>query len=156
MHAIIPTLRKAIRAVALLVLAAACSDRSEGPRVPEGGPDLGAPNIPWAKKNRDERMAYMGAHVYPAMKKLFQEFDPALYSDFSCQTCHGTDMEARDYAMPGDLYELPGDDPIADAMDYDEDIANFMKGKVAPTMSHLLSQNVSVATACFTCHPKSE
>jgi len=156
MYAIIPTLRKAIRAVAPLVLVTACADRSEGPRVPEDGADLGAPHVPWAKKNREERMAYMAAHVYPSMQKLFQEFDPKTYADFSCQTCHGEDMEAKDYAMPGDLYELPGDDPIADAMEYDEDVAGFMKDKVAPTMSHLLSQDAPAGKACFTCHPKSD
>jgi hypothetical protein len=138
------------------VLGAACTDRTEGPRTPEDGPSFGAPHVPWKDKTREERMAYMAAHVYPAMKKLFVAFDAKVYGNFRCETCHGDDMEALDYAMPNGLYELPADGPIADAMDYDEDVAAFMMGKVAPTMSRLLAGGTSGGEACFTCHPKSE
>jgi hypothetical protein len=143
--------------VALFVLGAGCADRKEVPRTPPFGPELGAPRVPWDQKTREERMAFMGAHVSPTMKKLFQKYDAKGYADFQCQTCHGSDMEAVDYRMPNGLYELPADDPIAEAKDVDEDVAEFMVKEVAPMMAKLLSRpKMAEGEACFICHPKDE
>jgi hypothetical protein len=143
----------------LLILAAAlavgCADRKEGPRIPPHGPALGAPKVPWKHKTREERMAFMGAHVNPAMKQLFQKYDAQDYADFGCPMCHGSRMEAVDYEMPYGLYELPASDPIAEAKDVDEDLAEFMVKEVSPLMVRLMSRtDLSPAESCFLCHPK--
>ena len=102
-------------------------------------------------------MAFMGAHVSPTMKKLFQKYDAKGYADFECPTCHGSDMEAVDYRMPNGLYELPADDPIAEAKDVDEDIAEFMAKEVSPMMVKILSRpKMAEGEACFICHPKDD
>ena len=102
-------------------------------------------------------MGFMAAHVEPQMKKVFVAHDADGFSDFGCETCHGADMEVRDFAMPNDLYALAADDPMADAMDYDEELAEFMAKKVLPTLAQLLSKKTGVGGAsCFTCHPKDE
>jgi hypothetical protein len=149
------SIRRLGAAALTLFVFGACTDRSEGPRTPNSGPSLGAPDVPWAKKTREERMAYMGAHVLPAMKKVFQKHDPKAYEGFGCATCHGADAEAVDYEMPNDLYALPEGDPVAEAMEYDEEVANFMTAEVAPAMERLLARGAGAkGESCFTCHPK--
>jgi hypothetical protein len=118
---------------------------------------LGAPGIPWEKKTHEERMGFMGGHVEPKMKALFVAYDSS-YSTFGCQTCHGRDMELIDFGMPNDIYALSVEDPIEDAMGYDEDVAKFMIEKVVPTMASLMSKTSGKpgGVTCFTCHPRDE
>ena len=141
----------------LTLLPGACAERPQDARVPETGLSLGAPSVPWAHKTREERMGHMAAAVHPRMKRVFAEYDSDYASSFGCETCHGADMELVDYAMPSeDLYALPADNPIGEAMDYDEEIAQFMMGQVMPAMAELLSVKAGGAGGlqCFSCHPK--
>jgi hypothetical protein len=100
-------------------------------------------------------MAFMGAHVAPEMKKIFVKFDKEEFADFGCKTCHGADMDLLDFRMPNDLYALPADNPVEEAMDLDEDTAQFMIKEVVPNMARLLSEKPGPdGVSCFTCHPK--
>src|SRR5690349_18299833 len=95
----------------------ACS----GAKTPEGGPAIGAPDIPWRGKTHEQRQAYMAAAVEPTMRHLFQSFNAKAYAGFGCDTCHGDDMDTLDFKMPNGLYALPEKDPVAEAMSVDED-----------------------------------
>jgi hypothetical protein len=140
-----------------VVLATAACSPSGGTRVPEGGPGIGAPTVPFRQKTREEKQAYMAAHVQPAMKKLFQGFDGKGYAGFGCETCHGGDMETVDFKMPNSLYALPEKDTIAEATSYDEKTTKFMMEQVVPTFARLLSEKPGEpggpGVTCFTCHP---
>jgi hypothetical protein len=147
--------RNILGATALFVTAA-CS--GGGPRVPAGGPNIGAPETPWKGKSHDERQGFMAAHVQPAMRHLFQSWKPKSYGDFGCETCHGNDMEIVDFHMPNALYALPEKDTIAEATSYDEETTKFMMEKVVPTFAKLLSESpkepgTAGGVTCFTCHP---
>lgn len=99
-------------------------------------------------------MAFMAAHVEPRMRQVFQEQDPDYYSDFDCATCHGRDADLIDFRMPNDLYALPAESPMAEAMDYDPEVAAFMAGSVVPTLAKLLAEKVGPnGVNCHTCHP---
>lgn len=124
-----------------------------GPRVPSNGPDLGAPRVPWRDKTHEEKQAFMGAHVEPTMRRVFQKFDGSGYAGFGCETCHGGDMEAVGFHMPNSLFALPKKDPIAAATEYDEKTAKFMMHDVLPTFAKLLSEKPGEGVTCFTCHP---
>lgn len=137
-----------------LSLTLSCTDRPHDAKVPKGGPGLGAPTVPWKYKTRPEKMGFMGAYVQPNMKDVFVAYDADGFKDFDCETCHGNDMEEVDFKMPNSLYALPTDDPMAEAMDYDEDLAAFMLGKVVPAMAQLLSEKPGKGVNCFTCHPE--
>jgi hypothetical protein len=144
--------------IVLAFSAAGCSGSNGGSRVPAaGGPDLGAPDVPWHGKNRDERRAFMGAHVEPTMRHLFQEFDKKNYADFSCETCHGPDMETVDFKMPNGLYTLSDKDTLEEAASYDKTTTNFMTMEVVPAFAKLLADKPSdpggAGVSCFTCHP---
>lgn len=117
-------------------------DDGSGAATPSGGGD-----VAWADMDRQQRMEFMGLQVLPAMKELFQEFDSGDYGDFRCQSCHGDDMESVDFKMPNALYELPKDDPIAAANEYNPEITAFMKDKVVPKMQELIGVD-----SCFSCH----
>ena len=139
-----------------LAASVGCAERPHSAQVPEGGLSLGAPSVPWSHKTREERMGYMAAAVHPRMKQVFVESDESYAESFSCETCHGSEMELVDYRMPSEaLYALPADNPVGEAMDLDEDVANFMMGKVMPAMAELLSAKPGAkgGVNCFTCHP---
>lgn len=139
---------------ALIAGAACCAGCSA--KSPEGGPALGAPEVPWKNKTHEQRQAYMASHVAPTMKRLFQSFNAKAYSGFGCETCHGGDMDVVDFKMPNSLYALPEKDPVAEAMSLDEDTAKFMVEKVAPTFAKLLHEEAGKGggVSCFTCHQK--
>ena len=118
---------------------------------------LGAPEVAWKVKSPEQRMGYMAAVVHPEMQRIFQEYDADYYAEFSCETCHGSEMDVIDFRMPTDyIYALPEDGPIKEAMDYDEEVAEFMMSKVVPGLKKLLNQGNGGATKvdCFSCHPK--
>jgi len=141
----------------LTAMAVGCSPSGTGPRVPPGGPNIGAPRIPWHDKSREEKQAFMGAHVEPTMRKLFQRYSPKGYADFGCTTCHGSDMDLVDFKMPNGIYPLPEKDTIAEATSYDEATTKFMVEQVVPTFAGLLSEHAGKpgesGVTCFTCHP---
>lgn len=138
-----------------LVGVTGCGEKSVEARAANPEVDLGAPQISWQAKSREQRMGFMAASVHPRMKKLFAEEDKS-YADFSCKTCHGADMELLDYKMPNDIYALPTENTLEEARDYDEEVTDFMVNKVLPEFKKLLNQGVGPETdvSCFSCHPK--
>lgn len=124
-------------------------------------PDLGAPEVPFRHKTRDEKRAFMAARVLPRMKQVFEGLDPKTAASFSCGTCHGADMEVVDFKMPNSLYALPEKDTIAEATSYDEKTTKFMMEHVVPAFAALLSEKPGTldnpasprGVTCFTCHP---
>lgn len=151
--------RFSIAAAALLGASVAGCGGAGGGR--PAGPDIGAPQVPFARKTRSEKQAFMGSRVLPKMREVFQSFDAKGYEKFDCATCHGADMEAVDFHMPNSLYALPAEDTLKEAADYDEKTTTFMKEHVVPAMAALLSKKVGSpehpeernAVTCFTCHP---
>jgi len=139
------------------VFAAALGSAScSGPRSPEGGPAIGAPEVPWKDKTHEQRQAWMASAVEPTMKRLFQSWNGKAYAGFGCETCHGGDMDIVDFKMPNSLYALPEKDPVAEAMSVDEDTAKFMVEKVVPTLGKLLhdTNGKGGKVGCFTSHQK--
>lgn len=132
-----------------------CGEKSAELKASNPEIELGAPEISWAAKSREQRMGFMAAAVHPRMKMLFKEYD-STYDDFSCQTCHGDDMELIDYKMPSDIYPLPTENTLEEARDYDEDVTKFMVDKVLPELKKLFNQGKGPQTnvSCFSCHPK--
>jgi hypothetical protein len=122
------------------------------------GIELGAPGISWAAKNTEQRFGFMASQVHPRMQKLFREYKPENYADFTCSNCHSPAFEQIDYAMPNPtLYALPKAKPYDDAIDFDAPIAVFMMTKVAPTLQELFNKGEGPRTkvTCFNCHPGS-
>ncbi len=116
---------------------------------------------PWNKKSREQRMDWMGVAVFPKMRKLFLAQDAEKYEDFSCQTCHGGEMERVDFKMPNDLFALSATDPLGQAKEYDEKTTDFMLGAVVPAMAKLLDMEAytmesQTGFGCLGCHPSAK
>jgi hypothetical protein len=149
---------------AVLIAAAgfiACArpvDHTESPHAlaPLGssGDAPGAPSVAWAQKSREQRMEFMGLTFHPRMKELFQAYDGAAYGKFRCQSCHGDDMEARNFAMPATLRPLPAVDAAQAGNVRDARATKFMVEAVLPaTVSLLASDRAdSARLTCATCH----
>jgi len=147
-----PVLALVLSVSAALAACAAPRD-AETPGIP-----LGAPGVSWAAKNTEQRFGFMASQVHPRMQKLFREYKPDSYAEFSCSNCHGATMEQIDYAMPNQsLYALPKAKPFDDAIDFDSQIAVFMMTKVVPTLQELFNKGEGPRTkvTCFNCHPGS-
>jgi hypothetical protein len=145
--------------VALIPMLAGCGGSKAAPGATAADTPA-SQEVPWAKKTRQQRLEFMGKVVYPRMRQLFRTYDPEQYEGFRCQTCHGDDMEKRNYAMPNSLYSLPEADPMKEAESYDPRIAKFMADQVLPTMAEMLGipagSKSAVGFSCFNCHPKEE
>jgi len=153
--------RPLVGVIALALTACTRTSQDADAKAPEHAlfrpaPAPGAPDVPWSKKTRDQRMEYMGLYVYPKMRTLFRTFNAEAYKNFRCQTCHGNDMEAVRYKMPNGLYALPAEGAERAALDYDERTATFMIESVLPALRELLSKNETGPVpvfACRNCHP---
>jgi len=116
---------------------------------------------PWKDKSREQRMDWMAVAVFPKMRHLFQEQDSEKYADFSCQTCHGEQMERVDFRMPNDLFALDATGTVEHAKEYDEKVTDFMLGAVVPGMAKLLGAEAftlenPTGFGCMGCHPTSK
>jgi hypothetical protein len=140
----------------LLAALAGCGGAGEGAKAAsEFEPKS---ETPWKDKSREQRMDWMAIAVFPKMRLLFQEQDSEKYADFSCQTCHGREMERVDFRMPNDLFALDASDTVAHAKEYDEKTTDFMVGAVVPEMAKLLDAEASTLEnqqgfGCAGCHP---
>jgi cytochrome c553 len=140
----------------LLAALAGCGGSGEGAKAArEYEPKS---EIPWKDKSREQRMDWMAVAVFPKMRHLFQEQDGEKYADFSCQTCHGREMERVDFRMPNDLFALDAEDTVAHAKEYDEKTTDFMLGAVVPEMAKLLDTDAYTLEnqqgfGCAGCHP---
>jgi len=118
----------------------------------------GKSEVPWQDKTHAQRMDWMGLQVFPKMRSVFTEFDADRFSDFSCQTCHGEDMEMIDFKMPNKLYALSRKDTLQSAREFDAKVTDFMVSSVLPKMAGLLDmqpydRETKSGFGCFGCHP---
>lgn len=147
--------RIALVVVGAVLLANACTG-SKRPREP--GVPLGGMGVSWASKNDEQKFGFMAAQVLPVLADVFQQYDTG-YESFGCGDCHGDNLEQVDYAMPTDgLYALPLDNPYENALDFDDEISEFMMVKVTPALQRLfdLGEGPRQKATCFSCHPVDE
>jgi hypothetical protein len=143
---------------ALLGTTMACGGAS---RPPSAGGEPARDRVDWANKSHQQKLEFMGRVVYPRMKRVFQSQDAAAYANFRCQTCHGEDMERKDFKMPNHLYALPVADPLKEANAYNPKVAAFMQEHVLPQMAEILDMPLAKAGTtegftCFNCHAKEQ
>jgi hypothetical protein len=141
----------------LLVALGACGGSRKDAEGASGAYDPKS-ETPWNKKSREQRMDWMAVAVFPKMRRLFIEQDSEKYEGFSCQTCHGNEMERVDFKMPNDLFALSKSDPLGQAKEYDEKTTDFMLGAVVPEMAKLLdmegfTMENQTGFGCLGCHP---
>ncbi len=144
--------RSTLLTAALAAAAATAACRMGRTTVPEGA------DRPWDELDRGARAALMAERVLPAMRARFQAFDAQRFADFDCTTCHGSNAEARGYAMPNP--DLPVLDPRGLYRKHRKDpaqhaIAEFMWKEVEPAMAKLLGVTYGPKGRlnCATCHP---
>jgi cytochrome c553 len=154
---------------ALVVAAWSGPGRAAATDAGAAGPDAGAkvvgpPEVAWKDLTKEQKGRYMKAVVVPKMKVVFQEFNPKLFKDFGCATCHGKEAKAREFKMPNpEIHPLPGTPEKFMAMMKKkpswERWTKFMGGDVEPTMAGLLGKPVfdpkkpePGAFGCAGCH----
>lgn len=85
---------------------------------------------------KDQKVAFMKAHVVPPMSKVFQAADAKKYAEFGCKTCHGPQYkEPKDY-----LPKLTLKDGKITAFADKPQVAKWMAEKVTPAMASAMGQ----------------
>lgn len=149
-----------------VLLVASCGGETSEPAA--GGGSTGSeqaisgPPRPWADMNQADKRRYMAEVVEPAMRPLFQEYDSQRFADFGCETCHGSDMVARQFDMPNPaiLALHPSGTPEQrQTVDRHPRMVRFMYNRVVPRMQRLLGMQAFDATtgegfSCYQCHPR--
>lgn len=93
--------------------------------------EVAAPAGPWSDKwSVPEQVAFMKAHVMPAMGPVFQAADAKRYADFGCQTCHGDKLPPKQ-ALP----HLTMKDGKITSFAEKPEVSKFMAEKVVPAMA---------------------
>ena len=134
-----------------------------GVRVAEGKV-VGPPQVAWKDMTYAQKKAYMKGAVMPAMKPIFQAFDPKKFKTVECRTCHGEDGADRKFKMPSnDIHPLPNTKEGFEAKLKAEPTwpkwTDFMAKQVEPAMGKLLDvavfnpqKPVEGAFSCGNCH----
>jgi hypothetical protein len=141
-----------------LVLIGACGT---APPPSHSGATLPKPPKPWGELNLLERKQHMNAHVLPAMEARFKRFDGVRYANFSCATCHGSDMVARNFAMPNPsllALHATGSPEQQRMVRERPEMTRFMFNQVLPGVQAMLdAPDYDPATrsgfSCYACHP---
>lgn len=144
------------------LLLAACGGSAPPPEpAPEAHLTPTPPERPWEELSMDERRAHMARHVLPVMGELFADYDADRFGDLSCDTCHGEDAAARDFAMPNPsllaLYPTGSMGQYQMVERYPMGV-QFMYSQVVPAMRTMLGAAEYDATthegfSCYACHP---
>jgi hypothetical protein len=142
----------------LMLLLAGCA----GPiRTETAAPDVPSPRQAWDTMTHDNKVGWMVREVLPRMKADFQAHDAERFADFGCETCHGPDPAAHNFAMPSNalpaLYPTGSPEQQRMVEEY-RPILQFMFNRVVPTMQTLTSAPEFDAESgdgfsCYSCHP---
>lgn len=144
----------ALLATALGLLGAGCRETREA-----AVPAAAARNA-WKTRTWEQRHDVMTFAVLPTMARTFQRYAGTTNPEMTCRTCHGSDAEAAEYAMPRGLPALdPSQMPDPKAREAKQArMAKFMIEEVTPTMADLLGvprydPKTKLGFSCFGCHP---
>jgi hypothetical protein len=148
--------------LAVLALSWACGQTAApSPNTSDRAKALSPPPGRWSELSQRERKLHMSEHVLPAMEAKFKAFDAARYAGFSCVTCHGKDMVARNFAMPNPTLRAlhPTGSPEQKQMVREQpEMVRFMFNHVVPSVQTMLGAEAYDATqksgfSCYVCHP---
>lgn len=156
----------------LSLLAAGCGGSSPAPATPPSPPasetpaassqapaaeNAAPPSAPAAwhdATTKEQRAAFMKAHVVPRMREVFQAHDRAQFAQFGCKTCHGEPFHSK----PKDvLPKLTFERGELTAFAEHPEMAKFMAEKVAPEMAAILGEKpfdpaTKQGFGCSGCH----
>lgn len=117
---------------------------------------VAASDFKFDKLSSEDKVKFMKQKVMPAMKPLFQKFDPKEFGNVTCKTCHGKDPQGSKYKMPSpDLPALDFD--AIKAGKEDPKMVEFMAKVVKPEMAKLLNEPEMTESqpkgfGCLDCH----
>jgi hypothetical protein len=106
----------------------------------------------WQNMDFIARKQFMREMVLPALRPLFNEFDPVKFASVSCKTCHSSGAQDGSFAMPSaDLPSLSSQ-ALANPDERTQPIIDFMRNVIKPKMAELLGEQTAPGLRCSACH----
>ena len=115
---------------------------------------INPPAKPWSEMTHEEKEWDMVGRFLPIMREQFAHLDAERWGQIECETCHGEDMEARNYMMPSpSMIPIPERNSPAyeAAKNADLEVTTYMEDTIVPTMRTMLG--FGEEASCTTCHP---
>jgi hypothetical protein len=127
---------------------------SSGPTPTASAVPVVAPSVWSADMPKEQKAAFMKAHVVPIMKPVFQSQNPTRYAEFACKTCHGPEFKDPKEFLP----TLTVKDGKLTAFAEKPELAKFMEEKVVPNMASAMGMapfdpKTGQGFGCHNCHP---
>ncbi|NIR35217.1 MAG: hypothetical protein GWO22_04055 [Actinobacteria bacterium] len=119
---------------------------------------------PWEEMTQEEKGHFMDDEVLPYMKELFAEYDAEEFGNMSCGTCHGPDMQERNFEMPAPslpALHASGTPEQREMVEEHPQMVRFMFNHVVPSMRTMIGEEeydpeTGEGFSCYFCHPHAE
>jgi hypothetical protein len=151
------------------VVGCGSSTEQAGPTTPVGAAAEVAENsesseptatIEWASLDFEAKADVMRQRVMPEIGTLFRNFDGEEFAQFTCATCHESNFQEVNFAMPNGLDPLNPTEVGTMAQSSDPHLARyaqFMGADVVPAMAGILGMapynpETQQGFGCFNCH----
>ena len=114
------------------------------------------PEVAWADMSHEDREMDMIGRFLPIMSEVFHEHNAERYAHLDCVSCHGEQMQERNFELPSpDLPAIPEQGTAAyNALSMAlPEVMHFMEQEVTPISGTLLGMEDDFS--CHSCHPTS-
>ena len=116
--------------------------------------------VEWASLDFEAKADVMRQRVMPEMGTVFRNFDGEEFAQFTCATCHESNFQEVNFAMPNGLDPLNPAEVGTLAQSSDPRVARyaqFMGADVVPAMAGILGMTpynpeTQQGFGCFNCH----
>lgn len=116
---------------------------------------INPPEQAWGEMSHEEKEFDMIGRFHPIYRELFQQQDAERWAEFGCETCHGPDMQERNFEMPATHLPPipePGSERYTRARGVLTDMYEFME-QTTENMGTMLGDE---DFTCYGCHPQAE
>lgn len=116
---------------------------------------INPPDQPWEQMSHEEKEFDMIGRFHPVYRELFQNQDAERWAEFGCETCHGPDMQERNFEMPA-THLPPIPEPGSERYNRARGVLTAMYEFMEQTTENMGTMLGEDDFTCYGCHPQAE